>query len=224
MKTYTPFGISGFYYVTFLFLAITFVVFPKIDIWAAGLFCDPTDLFYKNTAFAARAIYRSVEILTTVLAICLIVLVAVTTIKRKPVLKLTQRQIVYLILALALGPGLVVNLFAKNMMGRARPAQIEQFGGSQTFTPAFVMSSQCERNCSFVSGHAALGFYLISFSFIMRHHRKKAFAAAVAYGCAVGIVRMYQGGHFLSDVIFAFCFVYFVSKSLYHLMFERCHA
>ena len=215
------FGISGICILGFFILAVIFVVCPQIDLWAANLFFDPIHRYNYNHTPAVRFIYRSVEILTVLLSTALLSMLGATWWWKKTVLGLSSKQLLYLILALMLGPGLVVNLFAKNMMGRARPSHIEEFGGSQVFTPAFVLSDQCERNCSFVSGHAALGFYLLSFSFVLPRHRRKILGASLLYGGTVGVVRMYQGGHFLSDVIFALCFVYFTSRLLYHLMFER---
>ena len=59
---------------------------------------------------------------------------------------------------LVLGAGLVVNGILKDDFGRARPRDIEAFGGSSQFTPAFVVSHECDRNCSFSSGDGAGAF------------------------------------------------------------------
>jgi membrane-associated phospholipid phosphatase len=97
----------------------------------------------------------------------------------------------------------LVNGILKEHWGRARPSQIVEFGGDRQFTPAFVPARQCERNCSITSGHAALGFSLVAFAFLVpdRRRRRLAVAAAIAAGSLFGLGRIVQGGHFLSDVV-----------------------
>lgn len=74
---------------------------------------------------------------------------------RRPVLGIDPRRAAFVVLALALGPGLVVNAVLKEHVGRARPAQLETFGGEASFSPAWTLSDQCAENCSFVSGDVA---------------------------------------------------------------------
>src|SRR6202007_2501046 len=110
------------------------------------------------------------------------------------------------------GPGLVTNAILKDHWGRARPTQITEFGGTKAFTPALVPARQCERNCSFVAGHPALGFYLVSFGFLVPPPRRRVVEAiAIATGALFGAARIAQGGHFLSDVVFSGLVVYAVS-------------
>ncbi len=221
MKTKGLFGISWLAIGAFVLLAAVFIIFPEIDLWVSELACHPESLFYNNHPPLIRFIYHSVEVLTVTVVTVLLVLLAAVQIKKRPVLHMNTKSLLYLLIVLALGPGILVNLVSKNISGRARPAHIEQFGGKLKFTPAFVRSDQCSGNCSFVSGHASLAFYFISFALICRRHRKKIIAATLTYGTIVGMTRIYQGGHYLSDVVFAFFFVYFTAKLVYHAMFER---
>lgn len=223
MKTKGIFGISWFATGAFLLLVAIFLYFPEIDLWVSGLACDPdpAKLFYFNHPPFIRVIYHSVEVLTVAVVAALIGLLAAIRIRKKAVFTMTAKSVLYLLLVLAVGPGLLVNLISKNISGRARPAHIEQFGGKLKFTPAFVLSDQCPGNCAFVSGHASLAFSFVAFALICRRHRKKIFAATLVYGTLVGAVRIYQGGHYLSDVVFAFFFVYFTAKVIFHVMYER---
>ncbi|MBT8342504.1 MAG: phosphatase PAP2 family protein [Desulfatitalea sp.] len=205
----------------FVVLALVFVCFPTIDLWFAGFFSDPGTLFHQNNPWPIRVIYYSVEVLSIVTVAALIILLSTVLIRRRPFWGLTAKGLAFLLLALALGPGLVVNEISKNVWGRARPVHIEQFGGKARFTPAFVFSDECQGNCAFVSGHASFGFYFVAFALYFRRHRHLWFALAIGYGGLIGFGRMYQGGHFLSDVIFSFYFVYFPVRMLYYAMFQR---
>ena len=65
-------------------------------------------------------------------------------------------------------------------------------------------SDQCASNCSFSSGHGALGFWPVALALLAPPRRRPAvIAAALAFGTAVGVMRIAQGGHFLSDVVFS---------------------
>jgi membrane-associated phospholipid phosphatase len=111
----------------------------------------------------------------------------------------------------------------KDHWGRARPAQTEAFGGSRHFTPAPFPAAECARNCSFVSGHAALGFSLVAFGFLLPPgpSRRSAIGAALAFGAVVGLVRIAQGAHFISDVVFAGLLVFGTTDLLYWWIVER---
>jgi lipid A 4'-phosphatase len=98
----------------------------------------------------------------------------------------------------------------KDYGGRARPAKIVPFGGSARFSPALLPSDQCASNCSFVSGHASAGFFFVSLGFLGgRAARLKWTLIGLALGSIAGLGRISQGGHFLSDIVFAFCFTWF---------------
>jgi lipid A 4'-phosphatase len=128
-------------------------------------------------------------------------------------------MLAFLILSLALGPGLLVNEVFKAESGRARPGQVEQFGGEKSFTPVFQPADQCTRNCSFVSGHAAMGFYLIGLAWVRQDRRW--LWLGIAAGALVGAARILQGGHFLSDVLFGFWVVYGVNVLLARWLLGR---
>lgn len=113
---------------------------------------------------------------------------------------------------------LVHNIF-KDHWGRARPHQTSEFGGGASFTPAWVPSDQCRRNCSFVSGHSAMGYYLSAFALIAPAHRcRRWLLAGLAAGSSIGLGRIVQGGHFFSDVILSFYFVWFTALAVRAVM------
>ncbi len=121
----------------------------------------------------------------------------------RPAGKPWRLALAFIVLAGALGPGLVVNSGFKDNWQRARPYQVQAFGGTQQFTRAAVMTDQCDNNCSFVSGHVACGFFLVSLMLVDRKRRILWGVAGVASGLTIGFARMADGAHWFSDVLWA---------------------
>jgi len=117
----------------------------------------------------------------------------------------------FIVVFLALGPGLVVNTVFKDHWGRPRPADIVQFGGTDAYRP-FWSPGQPGQGRSFPSGHAAIGFFLMAPFFVLRSRAprwaRKALVAGILYGTLMGLARMTQGGHFLTDIIWSGVLVY----------------
>ena len=110
----------------------------------------------------------------------------------------------------------MVNTLLKDNWGRPRPSTIVEFSGPNHYVPPLLPSDQCPENCSFPSGHAALGFWLVAFAFLAPPRRRRpAMVAALVFGGLVGLVRIAQGGHFLSDVIFSGVIVVGLTRWLY---------
>lgn len=193
----------------FLLCVVVLLALPQIDLMVSGWFYDPAS---NSFPLGQTALLRGIYLVFGSIHLPLLLLLPVAAIYayRKHTTDLHRRWIhAYLLASLVLGPGLLVNAVLKdNSIGRARPSQVAQFGGERTFTPAFVYSGQCERNCSFVSGHGSMGFWFIGLGWLLRS--RAAFLAGLSIGVAVGFTRIAQGGHFFSDTVFAFWAVYFV--------------
>jgi lipid A 4'-phosphatase len=116
------------------------------------------------------------------------------------------RQLLLLLALLALVPGLLVNQGFKEHLGRARPVDLAEFGGTRAFTPALVPSDQ--DGGSFSSGHAAAAFFLVAVAAELAGVRRLWFALALAYALAISLLRVASGGHFPSDVIASGFFVW----------------
>lgn len=128
------------------------------------------------------------------------------------------RQAVFLPLLMILGPGVMVNSVFKDQWGRPRPKQLVQFGGSATYlAPGFRDAAAFGRK-SFVSGHASMGFYLMAGYFIWRRRRFRwailSLWTGIAAGFLIGGVRVLQGGHFCTDVLWAGMVVYVTGELL----------
>jgi lipid A 4'-phosphatase len=126
----------------------------------------------------------------------------------------------FVVALLALAPGLIVNTVFKDHWGRPRPADIVQFGGTETYR-SFWNPGPPEQGRSFPSGHAAVGFFLMAPFFVLRRKApgwaRRALVAGVLYGLTMGLGRMIQGGHFLTDVIWSGFMVYLSGLFLYYL-------
>lgn len=204
----------------FLVLCGTPMVFPGIDLWTTGLFYRAGSGFFLADWPPFRFSHENLHYLVTTLVVALAGIGVSALIRRRAVLGITGKAAAYLLLALALGPGLTVNTIFKDHWGRARPAQVTDFGGGKRFTRAFVPTDQCTRNCSFPAGDPAIGFYLASFALLAPtpQRRRLGIALAIAAGAALGIVRLAQGGHFLSDVVTSGFLVFAVSWALHRLV------
>jgi lipid A 4'-phosphatase len=135
---------------------------------------------------------------------------------------LTAKRWMFLAACLVVGPGLVANVALKDQLGRARPKHVVELGGQKAFTPPLVAARECHRNCSFVSGEASSIFVLFyAAALVMPHWSVPLVVAGTVGGFAAGLVRMAQGGHFLSDVIFAGVFMALTVQALHELMFGR---
>lgn len=113
--------------------------------------------------------------------------------------RVTGRRLAFLLLLLMLVPGLLVNQVFKEHWGRARPIQLEQFGGHRTFSPAFVVSDQ--GGGAFSSGHVAAAAWLVAVPVVLFEAGPVWTGLALLYLLAMVLARMAAGAHFLSDTL-----------------------
>ena len=111
------------------------------------------------------------------------------------------RDIVFLWFTGIFNLGIIVNFFFKNIWGRARPGDVLELGGKENFTPWYQISDACADNCSFFSGDASVGFALIVFYFLSK--KMIFFWLSLFFGFGIGLIRVMEGGHFVSDIVMA---------------------
>ncbi|WP_299443699.1 phosphatase PAP2 family protein [uncultured Rhodospira sp.] len=196
---------GGWWCPGFLALVMVFVAFPHVDLAVSALFYDPATQRFVTEGPLLNLIRKGVPpILYAVLVFLALVWAGDRLIPGPRATWPTGRQLAFLVLSLALGPGLIVNGLFKEFWGRARPNDITLFGGEADFTPAWMIADHCATNCSFVSGHGAMGFWVIAFALLVpTRWRRRAVVAALLFGAVVGGARIVVGGHFLSDIVFA---------------------
>ncbi|MDD2885409.1 MAG: phosphatase PAP2 family protein [Dechloromonas sp.] len=188
-----------------LVLAIVLTQWPAIDLHVAALFAqnDWQWLVDRDQALI-RWPYHTLPYLGRGLIIGLLLLWAGSFLHNGPWLRRRRMLFGFMLSAALLGPVLIVDSGLKNHLGRARPAQVSVLGGTLQFSPAFVVSDQCARNCSFVSGHVATTAFIMVFGWLgKRRTRQYWLLASIGLAAYMAFVRMSSGGHFLSDCIFA---------------------
>lgn len=208
--------------VIFTLLGIFFFLHPEVDLLISNYFYNHIEGFYLKHSWFGKFTHSIVPVIVIVFILGAIILGVRKLIKVRSINPMHYIKIIYVMLVCIAGPGLVVNVVFKENFGRARPVQVEHFGGHAKFTPAFVISKQCYSNCSFVSGHASMGFVFFAFAFINRG-RKRVFynVLAVTLGLVIGLGRIVQGAHFLSDVVFSGVFVYMAAYVLAKLVLPK---
>lgn len=189
--------------------AVLFLVFPRLDIFTSQLFFDASQTpqgqaigFWLGQNQILNFSFKAVDVIARIVLVGAIGLLIIRSLKKHAGFLPTA----IVTLSLILGPGVLVNSVLKEHWDRARPRQIQEFGGDKQFTPAWVVSGQCDRNCSFTSGHAAAGFAFVVMHFVTRS--RGWLWLGLVCGSLIGATRVAVGAHFLSDILFSFFLVY----------------
>lgn len=198
-------------WISFVLLAILFVVFPQIDLAVSSWFYDPdSGQWWGSDSAVADSIYGIFRYIPYFLVPVLLFSVIAGFFSFGPD-KANRKLLTFLLVTLLAGPGILVHSVFKEGFDRARPKNVEQFDGRKTFTPAFVINETCSKGCnSFVSGHAAMGFWFMTLGWLF--NSRKWFWSGLAMGVLLSGTRIIQGGHFLSDTLFAGYVCYFTFR------------
>jgi len=223
LKTYFDrMGLDGQCFAScFLFLLVSslvFLIWPQLDIWVSTYFYHADGYFPANQNAFVMLIYEGIPWLGRITFLFAMLITLIAIVRPSKISRRHWRRASAFSLVVILGIGFLVHAVLKDAMGRPRPRDVQVFAGPTHFVPVFTASNFCSTNCSFVSGHAALGFSLISLGMLgVRKRRHFWFVVGATTGTFVGLVRIAQGGHFLSDVVFAFIAIWFV-----HLLIRTC--
>lgn len=199
-----------------MILSAYFMLLPGVDLAMSGLFHEPGLGFSAASDTLLRALRKSSSWVMglTLLGLIVVAIRGWWTGWRE------ARKALFLISGLALGSGVIVNGVFKASWGRARPIQIEAFGGDAQFTSAWTIADQCASNCSFVSGEASSAAWLAAVAVVMtpRSWRAILIPAAFAYAAALSFNRLLFGGHFLSDIVLSWAITALVLCLLHRLI------
>jgi len=187
-----------------LALGWVFTAWPGLDLWTSAQFRTADGQFVGDATPGVRVLYRVIPILGWIFFLAGPVIALAWIRRAHPLGRRWSRRLAALAWVSLLGSGLLINAGFKEHWGRARPIQVSQFGGSQHFSPALVPTDQCGHNCSFVSGHAASGFILMAVGLMGSvATRRRWLLIGLGWGAIASLARIAQGGHFLSDTLFA---------------------
>ncbi len=189
---------------TAVLLCLAFSLLPRADLAISAWFYDSSHGFVGNQQPVVMSVYWAVPWVGRAAALLSLVVCLVGWRHAGRLGRPWWRRIGALGLVLLLGVGLLVNGGLKEHWGRARPKAVIDLGGSAPYAPALRTSDACDHNCSFVSGHAATGFAAMALGCLgAPRTRRRWLCAGLALGLLVGAGRVLQGGHFVSDVLFA---------------------
>ena len=200
-----------------------FASWPELDIWVSALFYDPVEGFALRENELLRDIRYTLIYAVWIVGIPAFFMMIATNWGPGPY-RTGPRPWAFASGGLILGAGILVNGVLKSLWGRARPADIVEFGGTQTFTPAFRITDQCARNCSFTSGEAASISSLVLIALVLgwpmtgRYVRWGLVTVLLPIAIGGSALRVMTGRHFLSDVLFSILLCGLIIIWLYWLL------
>ena len=210
-------------------LLIIFYLFPQIDISVTHAFftlveCPPqsaTGQVCGHFPYQSHGILRFLRLVLFYLpgstALFLILLLVRAIWLHGAGFWMTKaRALALALMALVLGPYLLVNIVLKSLSGRPRPYETDLFAGHLPFAPAGSFSGACHDNCSFVSGEAAgAGWVACLIPLLPAWLRPILGPPIMVVSLVTPALRIAFGGHFLSDVtlgwlssVVIFCLVF----------------
>jgi lipid A 4'-phosphatase len=203
-------------------VGVLFGVYPRLDLDISALFYNPRiNLFMINAQPWVMHLRDAARLVGAVLvAPAILAIIGKLIMPGRPML-IGSRAAWFLVLTLALGPGLLTNLILKDHFGRPRPIDVTEFGGAYRFTAWWDPRGGCPTNCSFIAGEPSGAFWTMApASLAPPQWRLLAYGGALAFGAAVGFLRIGGGGHFFTDVVFAGVFVFLIIWTVHGFLFR----
>lgn len=230
-------SLSQKYFIGLFLLSALFLVWPELDLLTANLFYTPekeTFGFTRNFDQDIKDHRKKIILYMYYVAAAPIIALILHLLMRKKIWSRNGKIHLFFVISLIIGPILITNVILKENWGRARPYQTENFQRDKIFTPAWVPSTQCQRNCSFVSGDVSFAAWFTVFLFFIKRRRWKILMGSMITSLIIymSYMRVSMGAHFLSDVILAtyftvgvnyFCYWFFVTGDFRHRLKKSWH-
>ncbi len=203
-------------------VGVVFGVISRFDVDLSAFFFDTNMHMFKangqpwvqHSRDAARLL------ITLIAAPALLAILGKLILPRRRML-IAGRAALFLLSTLALGPGILAHAILKEHWGRARPLDIVAFGGGDRFTPWWDPRGPCPKDCSFIAGEPSAAFWTLAPAVLAPPQwRPVAIGAALAFGVAVGVLRMAAGAHFFTDVVFAGVSMFVLAWTLHGLLYR----
>ncbi len=139
-------------------VGVVFAVFPQLDVEIAARFYDPaTHAFAASSSARIEHARDAATLLVTLLLAPAFLAIAGKLAFPQRRMLIPGRAALFLIVTLALGPGVLTNGILKGHSARMRPVDVVELGGKERFTPWWDPRGTCPENCSFVAGEASGG-------------------------------------------------------------------
>jgi lipid A 4'-phosphatase len=198
---------------------VTAVAFASgtLDIAAARWFfrTDALDHWPLAHEFPWLILYRAAAWITAVLIVTGLAALALSFTNRR---RHWRGAATLILLAVAIGPGLIGNALLKDHWRHPRPRDLIELGGSMHYVPSPLIGP--EGGAAFPCGHCTVAFLFGLGWWIFRRRQPRwaavSLAAGLSVGTLLGIGRMAAGAHFLSDVIWSALLAYGVTHFLYY--------
>jgi lipid A 4'-phosphatase len=194
-----------------LLVGVIAVVFfaedPQIDMVIARNFHTSGNHFIGSDALGLEVLRQA--FMAFFFLICAVTMLGVCLSRIRGIWSgLNVRKWSYLAICILVGPLAIANLGFKDHWGRARPRDVVELGGQNTYSSPLLPARECTKNCSFVCGEAA-SIFAISFVAVILFPAQASLlmVAGISLGSFAGLIRMIQGAHFFSDVVFAGVFM-----------------
>ena len=201
-------------------VGLVFGLYPDLDIRVTGLLFNPELNVYPVRRVLVVVRLAAMWVIAALAVPAFLALLLKLIMPRKRMF-IPGRAVVFLIATLALGPGLMVNVIAKDHWGRPRPVDVQQMGGTDPFVAWWDPRGPCPKNCSFVSGDVAGGFWTMAPAALApAPWRPLAYAAAIAFGSGIAAIRMLFGGHFFTDTVFAGVITFLIIWVVFNVLYR----
>jgi lipid A 4'-phosphatase len=199
-----------------------FALYPQLDIAISRTFFNEAyrvfPVQYSLVARHLRDVFS--YIVAALVAPAFIAIALKLLLPRRPML-IAGRAAIFLIVTLALAPGLMANMILKDYWGRPRPAEVTEFYGPEKFVPWWDPRGACDKNCSFVAGEGAGGFWTLAPAALSPPAwRALAYGAALLFGALAGGLRLSGGAHFFTDVVFSGVFTFLIVWIVHGLIYR----
>ncbi len=201
--------------VSFALASLLLMAFPQVDLYVSSLFFHES--FYLGEQWWTTFMHESLGWFLCLAMTTVVGLYVFNKLYKRNVCCVDGVRVVYLLLVLMVGAGVIVNLVLKDNFGRARPRNIVEFGGTKQYSPPFVVSDECGKNCSFSSGEAAGGFFALALAQALSR-RRSLLIAGFGFGALASFCRIASGAHFFSDTVVSFFVMLIVADVLYYYL------
>lgn len=203
--------------IIFFVISLIFYFIPGIDIKISSYFFVSSKGFIYENNKTVQQIFNIVPVITQSYYICMAILLVLYKFKHS-FAETFKSKIMAVLFCSIIGPGLIINYALKDHFGRARPKQIIELNGSKNFSKVYKISNQCKKNCSFSSGHAAVGFNLTTLAYMSPFWLQPyVIVVGLFSGLAIGLGRIVQGGHFASDIVVSGWIIFAVNALIFYL-------